>query len=70
MRLRRYEYLPRSRLLICLPPKERASGKEHQESVFASYGEDMSEIRNWKWSQGETQKGKPLAEKTRVPESS
>jgi xylulose-5-phosphate/fructose-6-phosphate phosphoketolase len=30
------------------------------------HGEDLPEIRNWKWSQGETQKEKSLAEKTRV----
>jgi xylulose-5-phosphate/fructose-6-phosphate phosphoketolase len=32
------------------------------------HGQDLPEIRNWKWSRGETQKGKRLAEKTRVPE--
>jgi hypothetical protein len=30
------------------------------------YGEDLPEIRNWKWSWGETQKGKPLEEKTQA----
>ena len=30
------------------------------------HGEDLPEIRNWKWSQGETQKEKSLAKKTRV----
>ena len=28
------------------------------------HGEDMPEIRNWKWSRGETQKGKLLEQKT------
>jgi len=30
------------------------------------HGEDMPEIRNWKWSRGETPKGKPLEQKTGV----
>jgi len=30
------------------------------------HGEDMPEIRNWKWSRNETQKKKSLAKKTRV----
>jgi xylulose-5-phosphate/fructose-6-phosphate phosphoketolase len=30
------------------------------------HGEDMPEIRNWKWGWGETQKGKPLEQKTGV----
>jgi hypothetical protein len=28
----------------------------------------LPEIRNWKWGQSETQKAKPLVEKTLVPE--
>ena len=27
------------------------------------HGEDMPEIRNWKWGRGETQKGKALKQK-------
>jgi xylulose-5-phosphate/fructose-6-phosphate phosphoketolase len=32
------------------------------------HGQDLPEIRNWKWGQGETRNGKPLAEKSLVPE--
>jgi len=35
-------------------------------NYIRKHGEDMPEIRNWKWSLGETQKRKPLAKKTRV----
>jgi hypothetical protein len=32
------------------------------------HGQDMPEIRNWKWGRNETQKRTPLAEKARIPE--
>ena len=32
------------------------------------HGEDMPEIRNWKWGQGASQKEKSLTEKTHMPE--
>jgi hypothetical protein len=32
------------------------------------HGEDMPEIRNWKWGRGASQKEKSLTEKTHVPE--
>jgi len=38
---------------------------DHKQYI-AQYGEDLPEIRNWKWSQGKMQKEKSLAKKTRV----
>jgi xylulose-5-phosphate/fructose-6-phosphate phosphoketolase len=38
---------------------------EHKQYI-GKYGEDLPEIRNWKWGRGETQKGKPLEQKARV----
>jgi hypothetical protein len=32
------------------------------------HGQDLPEIRNWKWGQGETRNGKPLVEKICLPE--
>jgi xylulose-5-phosphate/fructose-6-phosphate phosphoketolase len=40
---------------------------EHKQYI-TTYGEDLPEIRNRKWSRGATQKGKPLAGNTREPE--
>jgi xylulose-5-phosphate/fructose-6-phosphate phosphoketolase len=49
--------------------KQRMQDKliEHKQ-YLDKHGQDLPEIRNRKWSQGEAQKRIPPAEKTRVPE--
>ena len=38
---------------------------EHREYICKN-GQDLPEVRNWKWNQDGAEKGKPLAEKARV----
>jgi len=38
----------------------------HHKQYIAKNGEDLPEIRNWKWRGGERQKGEPRAKKTRA----